>query len=145
MSNRLLDALRVELSENRGTELAAANLFERRSAFLTKLRVEHSELQMRALDRFQQAFDALELLIMLCGEIASDYEATWVVDLDPATDATTLALRNLFWSGHLIAGETLSLLRAGYTVGALARWRALHEVATQSESSLDLVSSSPDR
>ncbi len=40
-----------------------------------------------------------------------------------------LALASLHAHGCLIAGEIVTLLEAGYASGALARWRALHEVA----------------
>lgn len=133
MAPTLLDALRGELAHEGRVEVAAAGLFERRAAFLVPLRAQHSDVQMGALDQFQDAFDSLELLIVLCRDIARDYEAAWLADVDPATDALTLALRNLFWSGRLVVSEILSLLRAGYGVGAHARWRALHEVATQAE------------
>ena len=40
-----------------------------------------------------------------------------------------LALSSLHAHGCLISGEVLTLLESGYAAGALARWRALHEVA----------------
>ena len=109
-----------------------ANLFDRRADFLVPLRAEHAELHAAALDQFADAFDALELAILLCRPFAKHIGALTHGD-ESEEGAGEWALAELLRSGILVAGDVLALMRAGYTTGALARWRALHEIATRAE------------
>jgi hypothetical protein len=112
----------------------ARELFDRRASFLVPLRAQEADLEGAALDRFASAFDALELAILVCRWLARSW-GFWVPDrvgVDRAHSGE-IALMDLFQAGILVAGEVLALLRTGYSTGALARWRALHETTTKAE------------
>ena len=51
------------------------SLFERRAEFLVPLRGEHAEVQAATLDRYSDAFDALEFAILLCGSLEKGLQA----------------------------------------------------------------------
>jgi hypothetical protein len=128
---RLGSAVHEVLRSDPDPARAVSKLLARRDEFLIPLRAGHSELQASALDLFADAFDALELAILLGQPVEARnrwayYDYSW-------EGAGERALTELFRSGMLAAGEVLVLMRAGYTTGALARWRALHEIATRAE------------
>lgn len=116
-------------------------LFAERDHFLVPARSAHANLQAAALDRWSDAFDWLELLLLASSAVVKHHEAQ-LFEAVEHEDWGFAAMHSIFWSGHLLAGEVLSLLRAGYSSGALARWRALHEVATRGEF---IVNVSPDQ
>ena len=98
---------------------AVENLFDRRAEFLVPLRVEHAEVHAAMLDRYSDAFDALEFAILLCRsleEFLDRYvpdDGDWL-DVDYSIEgAADRALNELFRSGTLVAGEVLALMRAG--------------------------------
>jgi hypothetical protein len=132
-----LQALRRITRDQPDSASAARQLLERRAEFLLPLRAAHAELQASALDRYVDAFDSLELSILLCRSLATFFEGSLPPRSRTAEEALEnlgeLALLDLFRSGILVAGEVLVLMRSGFETGALARWRALHETTTCAE------------
>jgi hypothetical protein len=129
---RLLRAVKEVLESDADPAGAVRNLFARRAEFLIPLRAEHAELQASTLDQFADAFDALELAILLGRPLERFLGGPAYTD-DSEEGVGDRTLADLFRSGTLVAGEVLVLMRAGYGTGALARWRALHEIATRAE------------
>lgn len=96
--------------------------------------MEHTEnlkriegLRVRAVERFWgKALDQLDMLRHLVVE--------WngaAADLKKAAYAnshTAIALSKVILRVYSVVGEILTLVRAGYADGALARWRSLHEI-----------------
>jgi hypothetical protein len=112
----------------------ARALFDQRAAFLTPLRAQEADLEGSALDRFASAFDALELAILVCRSLANIWRPRVPDRMDAhSLDWGEIALMDLFQAGILVASEVLALLRTGFSTGALARWRALHETTTKAE------------
>jgi hypothetical protein len=130
MSARLFDEFRRVVYAH--DEAAALDrFFAARAEFLVPTRAAHGELQASALDRWAEAFDWLDLMILSSAEVVRRHEERVLGAGQGDWDVT--ALHYIFWSGQTVAGEVLALLRAGYGTGALARWRALHEAATRAE------------
>lgn len=138
--NEELDVLRrvMALLQSTGDAAdAAAAMWADRAAYLIPLRARAADVEGLSLDRHALAFDALELSIRMCFCLAvlnqrhlPERDDLWDV---PEDQWFELALGDLFASGILLASEVLALLRAGYTTGALARWRALHETTVKAE------------
>jgi hypothetical protein len=109
-------------------EEAAAALAAGVSEIVVVRQAERADLQAQILDRWAAALDRLELLAAGCRGAGLQFERRYVPAAQAANDVRVRVLRDLWAESSLIGGEILSLLRAGYGAGALARWRALHEV-----------------
>ncbi|MFN8152477.1 MAG: DUF5677 domain-containing protein [Solirubrobacterales bacterium] len=73
------------------------------------------------------AFDAYEIVLRIAFELGDDFVRARIEDGDDSTVGPVLT--RLQARACRIAEEVLVLMKAGYAQGALARWRALHEVA----------------
>ena len=141
MGDELIDEANLRLLQSVGDVLgcdadqvrAVGTLFDRRVEFLLPRRAEHADLLASTLDRFADAFDALELAMVLCSPLEQIRGHGTYDDAESGAGWAHWALTDLFRSGVLVSGEVLALMRAGYSMGALARWRALHEIATRAE------------
>lgn len=124
----------AELRGDRYDWCTAARRF-RQSAqdLLIRARAAHGKAEGAVIDRYAEPLDALELLRLLVGSMGRLHEQRYEPDdaLKDTIDWESEALRQIFWTGHLVAAEVVSLLRAGYPSGALARWRALYEVVVR--------------
>jgi hypothetical protein len=83
------------------------------------------------LDCYREALRATAALQAFAGALALEHEDSYQpADRDPdEVDWETEALSSLFWTGHVVFREIAALLRVGLATGALARWRALHELS----------------
>ena len=117
----------VAMSRRAAEELTAAAIVDPRGA-LGEEAAQRAAFESRLEARWGRGLDLAELAIH------EAYEAgRWVNDLlGPATevrqDEKFEALIRLHGKGVMTAREVLILLRSGYSSGALARWRTLHEV-----------------
>ncbi|HET8981019.1 MAG TPA: DUF5677 domain-containing protein [Solirubrobacteraceae bacterium] len=133
MENAVLDLVREGLGESGDSVAAAWMLIDRRNDFLIPARAAHGTLQAEALDRWAEAFDLLDLELLMFRAVMSEHEETMVNSGEDDVGMGALALNRLFWAGYVTANEVLTLFRAGFSAGALGRWRALHEITTRAE------------
>jgi len=78
--------------------------------------------------RWGSALDMMELLIQMAHEIGDEFNSRYRPDAHHANDYSFEVLTHLHGRGCRVSREIHALLRYGYPSGALARWRALHEV-----------------
>ncbi len=96
--------------------------------------VEHFEAEERRLARpvathFGEAIAALKFVRMFGKSIEELHREVYVFDRgNDAIDWETEALSDLVMTGHLVSGEVILLLEAGFAAGAEARCRALLEL-----------------
>jgi len=84
----------------------------------------------RLLHRWQAGFDLLEMLGVICLETGEIIVRDTPQGLDESERPRFEALMRLHARACLTFEEIVCLLKNGYADGALARWRALHEIAT---------------
>jgi hypothetical protein len=125
-----VDGVSVDLLQAEGLPwLDAANrLIERSAALVAYEREQHAELSPST--QYRQALRTSSLLRMFVRALGVRRERpeNRSANGQDAIDWESEALAGIFWTGHLVAGEILALLEAGFAVGALARWRALREL-----------------
>lgn len=86
------------------------------------------EFCKRNYDRWQDAFDLLEICVILCTEVGENFNKTYRPTAVKQQDIVfDVLIRHHARACH-IGQEILCLLKAGFPDGAHARWRALHEV-----------------
>ena len=126
-SQNVLAALESAVLIDDDPERAVDLFLEDAGDVLFDLRSEHSLLQARIGDRWDDAFDLYELFRTSCFALAqrawAPQEASTRTDLE-----RRIAVRLLFVRAYVTAGEILALIRAGFGEGAVARWRTMHEV-----------------
>ena len=126
-SQNVLAALESAILIDDDPERAVDLFLEDADDVLLALRSDHSLLQARIGDRWDDAFDLFELFRASCFALA---QRTWAPD--EASTRTDLerrvAVRLLFVRAYVTAGEILALVRTGFGNGAVARWRTMHEV-----------------
>jgi hypothetical protein len=98
-----------------------------------RMLAEHRERREAFEDDIREFWgDALgmyETLHVCCKEAARDFYEEYLPDPHEPHDYVFDALTRLQGRASLVAGEVLTLLRAGYPSGAHARWRTIHELA----------------
>ncbi len=126
-SQNVLAALESATLVDDDPERAVDLFLEDAGDVLFELRSEHSLLQARIADRWEDAFDLYELFrassFALAQRAWAPEEASTRIDLE-----RRVAVRLLFVRAYVTAGEILALIRAGFGNGAVARWRTMHEV-----------------
>lgn len=104
------------------------SLIESTQKMLEEHRSLSAEFVARNIDRWKDAFDLLETLVVICTESGEEFNKSYrpkaVSDNDLVFD---LVVRHHARACH-IAQEILCLLKSGFPDAAHARWRALHEV-----------------
>lgn len=107
-------------------------LLETRDTLLLRRRGELARKQAARLDRFGEAFDLLEFMVMLATEL---HEVDGVSGLVEQREGKEISIVRwmLLELGVQAASDILTLLRAGSAPGAMTRWRALHEVTVRAE------------
>ena len=133
MERTILDAARAGLGDSGNFVAAAQALIERQSEFLIPARAAQGSLQATAIDRWTEAFNLLEIHILVSQTIMSEHDEATLTHAETEGRFGVLALHHLYWAGHVVASEVLALFRQGFSAGALARWRALHEITTRAE------------
>ena len=98
---------------------------------LTEHAAQRGDFERRLLDRWRPALDLFEMVLVACTEAGSDLHDSLNAEGGPASDHPTKlhVLTLLHARACLVANEVFALLRTGFAVGALARWRTLHEIA----------------
>jgi hypothetical protein len=101
---------------------------------LVGARARRAEFQATVLDRWGKAIDRLELVLMLCAHTSTEFGQKHLGPLrerlgPEGRDVQRLsALDHVVDRAMLVADEVVALAKAGYGAGALARWRAQHEL-----------------
>jgi hypothetical protein len=80
-----------------------------------------------------EAFDLYEVLWRVAHEAGEEFGRTHASDAADEGDLVFYVLVRLHARACRVAGEVLTLLRAGYGQGAHARWRAMHESVVVAE------------
>lgn len=109
-----------------GARTAASEVIRTARATAKAQRTDQVRQRKRLLGPWAAALDWLRVVVGVCQETAFGAAERRPGRADGK--ATREALRALQSHGCLIAGEILTLLEGGFASGALARWRALHEV-----------------
>lgn len=133
MDHPILDVVRDGLADSGNFVAAADAVVVRRSRFLIPARAAHGDLQAAVIDRWGDAFDLLELELLLVRGIMTENDEATPGDAESEGGVGILALHHLFWAGYVAACEVLVLFRQGFSGGALSRWRAVHEITTRAE------------
>jgi len=96
---------------------------------LEEHRTLSEEFVTRNIQRWAEAFDLLETLIVICTESGEEFNKSYRLKAVAENDLVfDLVVRHHARACH-IAQEILCLLKNGFADAAHARWRALHEVA----------------
>lgn len=82
----------------------------------------------RNIERWKNGFDALEILIIVCSEAGEEFNNTHRKHAIQEQNVKFELIVRLHARACHISSEILWLLKGGFADGALARWRALHEV-----------------
>ncbi len=88
------------------------------------------EYESRLVNRWQDGLDLLKMLYVICVEAGEMFNKEYRHTASKNEDCKFAAEVRLHARACLIFSEIQCLLEHGYADGALARWRALHEVAT---------------
>lgn len=84
--------------------------------------------EARLQSRWQSALERFELFIHEALEAGQAINTTYRPDAAARSDQKFEALIRLHGRAAMTAQEVIVLLRSGYSTGAMARWRTLHEV-----------------
>ena len=85
--------------------------------------------EKRLNERWKCPLDLLDLVIALSTEACSEFNRKFRDEARGSGDAVFEVLTRLHARGCQVSGEVLALLRSGFSDGAHARWRSLHEMA----------------
>ncbi len=139
-SSMLSTIERTDLSEgeqdddllDEATDIFLSELSERHDSALFDRRVRVAGFNQRLHSRWREAFEALEFAILAHEQAGVlykvDHDLKYPNDEDKSYEYS--ALVRLHARACQIAQEILTLVRAGYADGAMARWRALFEIGT---------------
>ena len=82
--------------------------------------------------RWGEALDLFELLVSECSDIGGEVNEQYRPRAVESQDHRFEALMRLHGKASLTASEILTLLETGHAMGAMARWRTLHDVNVMS-------------
>jgi hypothetical protein len=105
---------------------AVEELLARRAEVVIPMRACHADTQADIIERWAEAHELLDLLLELSDAVVE-------VAHSGQSGLRSQILGDIFFAGQAVAREVLTLLRTGHATGALARWRAVHELATRAE------------
>ena len=105
------------------------SLERQRKTIVSALDKDRKGFERRNVRRWKPALDHLEAFIIGASEIGEAHDSELRPSAVETNNYTFEAISHLFPKAILVSREILSLLRAGYPDGALARWRALHEIS----------------
>jgi hypothetical protein len=117
-----------EITETSAYHLAES-LKEEGPAMLARRRAERRGFEARLARRWAHPFDLAEMTMVVAYEVGEDFNERHQRQAEAEQDPVFDVLVRLHARACRIAEEVLALLRAGFGQAALARWRALHEVA----------------
>ena len=120
----------AETAADAAPEIAAGLLKTLKASAPSMLR-ERSSLfrgfQARLYRTWRRPLDLLEMLIVIATESGEAFSDHWPWSKDKDQDLVFDVIRSLHARGCQISEEILTLLKAGFSSAAHARWRALHE------------------
>jgi len=130
-SAELKKSMARALREVVGAEAKAllAALDERAPTMLRERRAEFKGFERRLHRSWRKPLDRLEQLLVIAAETGELFSAQWPWAESQDADLVFDVVRRLQARACQVAGEVLTLLKAGYPSGAHARWRAMHETA----------------
>lgn len=91
-------------------------------------KVEHDDFVKKHISHWEDALNTLELLIDICINSGSNFSEHRQINSNLAKENKTGLLIRLHAKACSISNEILILLKNGYSDGAHARWRSLHEI-----------------
>jgi len=129
LSNVITDAITKSMPE--ASDLIYNTLKTNSGDMLEDHRLIRQEFEARLQRRWSKALNLLETIIVLSHESGEEF-CEDVFDEDAEIDNLEVSsvIVRLHARACRVSLEVLTLLRAGYADGALARWRTLHEVST---------------
>lgn len=95
---------------------------------INRNKMEHDDFLKKHLSHWKDALNLLELLIDICISSGSNFSENRKIETDLARENKTGLLIRLHAKACSISNEILLLLKNGYSDGAHARWRSLHEI-----------------
>lgn len=99
-------------------------------AALTEHRSQRTGFEERLAERWGQALDLYETVLIYARTFGEDFVRKYHADAANENDLVFTVLARLHARACLTASEVLALLRSGYAAGAHARWRTLHEISS---------------
>jgi hypothetical protein len=96
---------------------------------LARRRSERRGFEERLARRWARPFDLAEMAMVVAYEVGEEFNAKHHAHAAAENDLVFAVLVRLHARACRIAEEVLTLLKAGFGQGAMARWRVLHEVA----------------
>ena len=96
---------------------------------LRRLRQQRGHVTRATRERWGAALDAYDLTLDYALELGSDFKQRHHVDAMHDDDPLLAVLMRLYDKTCHVASEVRALLGAGQALGALARWRTMHELA----------------
>jgi hypothetical protein len=115
----------VEVASRRLTD----RLLRHRKKLLYGRRSRLNGFEQGLYDRWYEGLDFYELALYLAQECGDLFNRRFSSIATKKQDHKFFSLIRLHGNASLIAGEILQLLKGGYSSGAHARWRSLHETA----------------
>lgn len=97
-------------------------------AMLQERRKDGQEFEVRNFNRWQEAFDALETMTEIAGEVGEACDREGRALAQSESNYRFEALSQLFPRALLVTREIIHLLNGGFPDAALSRWRSLHEL-----------------
>jgi len=97
-------------------------------AMLDERRKEDQSFEERNIGRWQKAFDAIETMVEIAGEVGEACDKEERALAQSEDDYRFEAMSQLFPRALLVTREIIHLLKGGFPDAALSRWRSLHEL-----------------
>lgn len=119
-----IEPIMLDLLPNQLLEGLLANA----PAMLEERRQEDQGFEERNFKRWQKAFDALETMTEIAGEVGEACDKEGRAQAQAENDYRFEALSQLFPRALLVTREIVHLLKGGFPDAALSRWRSLHEL-----------------
>ncbi len=123
-----IDSDRVaQIAQRAAEEITAPGLGDPRRA-LAEEHGHRAAFESRLANRWGRALDLFDLTVEQVLDAGRWINAKWRPGAAQRQDQKFEALIRLHGRAVMTANEVLVLLRAGYSTGALARWRTVHEI-----------------
>ena len=104
-----------------------AALDQSRPTMLKRARADQSQFEKRNLRRWRKAFDLIEVVAEIAGEVGGAFNDHHRSAAVSDRDYVFQAVVSLHARSLLMAREAIHLCKGGFADGALSRWRSMHE------------------
>lgn len=132
LTDEQLDKLMPDLITTSSTEVAkqlGEHVKKYAKVALPSERASYAEFQQELLATWGTAIDLLEILEKSVFTEGNEFIALHQIEAATRNNYVFECLRRLHAIACLTATEIIHLLKGGFASGAMARWRALHEIA----------------